>query len=102
MNKELARAVILASKGGIMNVGFTKADGSFRQMLCRNRVKKGVKGTGAPLKVDTVMRVFDMKKQAWRTIPLERVEFIRTNKAEVRERGGKHGNKKVSGNDFSG
>ena len=69
---------IKSLKGEIFTVKFVKKDGTERVMNCRRGVSKGVKGTGNPLSIKTsVLRVFDMKKGAFRTINLKTVEWIK-------------------------
>ena len=69
------------TKGTFFSAEFIKKDGSVRFMLCRNGVKKGLKG--GTLKYNARERgnavVWDVKKSAYRTIPLDRVVSICAN-----------------------
>ena len=63
--------LISHTNGKFFHVAFMKADGSLREMTCRLGVQIGVKGTGHDIKPDTpAMRVWDVNKGAFRTIPL--------------------------------
>lgn len=76
------KAQILATKGRIFSVTFTKKDGTERRMVCRTGVQKGVKGVG--LKFDpnskNLMVVFDMQKKAFRMINLSTLLSFKFNK----------------------
>ena len=64
---------ILETKGRIFSVGIVKKDGTFRNLVCRLGVTKGVKGTGlrfAPL-AKRLMTVYDIQKHAFRTVNLQ-------------------------------
>ena len=71
---------IRATKGRIFSLGFVKVDGSYRKMVCRIGVRKGVKGTGKPddLTVLPYRRVYDMQKDAWRRINLNTATWIKS------------------------
>ena len=69
---EEAKKLLNATNGRFFHVTFLKADGSIREMTCRTGVKIGVKGTGHAIKADTpAMRVWDVNKGAFRTIPTD-------------------------------
>lgn len=73
--------LVRSSSGRIMNITFTKADGSLREMRCRTGVKKGVKGTGRRPGLHTAtIPVFDMEKEAWRSFNLDRVHTVSMDK----------------------
>ena len=73
------------TKGTFFSAKFIKRDGSTRVMLCRNGVKKGLKG--GTLKYNPRERgnavVWDIKKSAYRTIPLSRVTKLKINKKTI-------------------
>jgi len=88
MNKTISKAWIDKlqneidnTRGTFFSAKFTKQDGSTRVMLCRNGVKKGLKG--GTLKYSPRERgnaiVWDVKKSAYRTIPLVRVISMNIN-----------------------
>ena len=65
--------LIKSTNGRFFRVTFIKADGTIRKMIARIGCKIGVKGTGHALKVDNIVRVFDIIKREWRSIPLDRL-----------------------------
>jgi len=73
------------TKGTFFSAKFIKRDGSTRVMLCRNGVKKGLKG--GTLKYNPRERgnavVWDLNKSAYRTIPLARVTKLKINKKTI-------------------
>ena len=73
------------TKGQFFSAKFIKRDGSTRVMLCRNGVRKGLKG--GTLKYNPRERgnavVWDIKKSAYRTIPLSRVTKLKINKKTI-------------------
>ena len=72
--------VLLGSEGKIVSLGFTKKDGTFRKMLCRVGVHKDVKGTGNGNSPPVpIMRVYDMQKNAWRSVNGDTIQYIKTN-----------------------
>ena len=88
MNKTISKAWIDKlqneidnTRGTFFSAKFTKQDGSTRVMLCRNGVKRGLKG--GTLKYSPRERgnaiVWDVKKSAYRTIPLVRVISMNIN-----------------------
>jgi len=67
------------SNGRIMNIVFTKKDGTRRSMNCRLGVKKGVTGKGMryyPI-LKGLLTVFDMNKNAFRTVNLQTIERVK-------------------------
>ena len=66
--------------GNIYSVGFYKrTDGTFRQMICRGKVYRGLRGGTLkfnPLERDLV-QVYDMRKKGYRLIPCENVVTIK-------------------------
>ena len=66
--------MIRSTNGKIFRVNFIKKDGTARKMVCRIKVKKNVNGNGHRIGLaSAVIRVFDMQKLAYRSIPLDRV-----------------------------
>lgn len=82
---DFVQNAIDSTKGKFFSAEFIKKDGSVRFMLCRNGVKKGLKG--GELKYNPRERgnavVWDVKKSAYRTIPLSRVIKLKTNKTTL-------------------
>jgi hypothetical protein len=76
-----------ASGGKIFTVIFVKKDGSRREMNCRMGVTKGVKGTG--IKVSNARKrkgfipVYDVKKNAWRSINLYTLKELKINRRTI-------------------
>lgn len=52
---------------------FVKKNGEIRKMLCRVGVKKYLKGGVKKYDYDDLLTVYDLKKKAYRTIPLSRL-----------------------------
>jgi hypothetical protein len=80
---ELSRLKELVGDGKIAAVTFIKrTNGEERRMICRTGVKKGVTGRGAAYDPNTknLLTVYDMEKQAFRTIPAENVVEIHARK----------------------
>ena len=74
IQSEYWKAMISGTKGKFFRVTFIKANGEIRTMQARTGVKKGVKGTGYKLNPGTnAVRVSDIRKGAFRTIPCSRV-----------------------------
>ena len=70
------RDLIGMTKGKLFRVTFVKADGTIRTMICRTGVKRYLKGGGYNMKPEVALirrRVFDFKKRAYRTIPIDRI-----------------------------
>ena len=70
----------------IFRIDFTKKDNTFRIMICRGGVKKGVTGKGLKYNPKDYNNriVFDMQKDAFRTIPLERVHSLTYKKTKYK------------------
>jgi len=69
----------IAATGHIFKVVFIKrTTGEKRVMVCRGRVKKGVKGVGLAFEPNEkqLLVVYDMQKQGYRMIPYDRVTRI--------------------------
>lgn len=79
LNVNELREAINETKGKFFSVEFTKKDGSYRKMLCRTGVKKHLKGGELPYDPieKMLLPVYDVQKQAYRTIPLNRVHAIK-------------------------
>ena len=80
---ELSKLKELVGGGKIAAVTFIKrSNGEERRMLCRTGVHKGVKGVGAPYDASSknLLTVYDMEKQAFRTIPAENVVEVHARK----------------------
>lgn len=82
------RAFLRGTLGQIMTVKFTKrTTGEERIMVCRTGVKAHLKDptAQAPLSLvrqdieNTLLRVYDMQKRAYRSISLESVREIKAN-----------------------
>ena len=75
--------IIHELRRGIMNVVFTKADGTERKLICtlsedRIPADKMPKGTGKT-KTDVALPVFDMENNAWRSFrwdSVQKVDFL--------------------------
>lgn len=90
---------IRKSKGTIFSVGFTKKDGTYRTMVARLGVAKGVTGEGLKFKTandigkrnkeDTrnkyynLLPVYDMHKNAYRMINIDTINFLQIKGQEV-------------------
>lgn len=82
---ELTRLKQLLGGGKIASVTFVKrSDGMERKMLCRVGVRKGVTGRGAAYDAESknLLTVYDMEKQAFRTIPAENVVEVKARKQQ--------------------
>ena len=75
--------IIHELRRGIMNVVFTKADGSERKLICTLSednipADKKPKGNGT-VKSDVVLPVFDMENNSWRSFrwdSVQKVDFL--------------------------
>ena len=81
--KRVKNFLIHKNKSGhIYSVGFYKrTDGTFRKMVCRGGVYKGLKGGTMkynPLSRDLV-QVYDMQNKGYRLIPCENMVEIKAN-----------------------
>lgn len=66
---------IKADHKKIFSAQFIKKDGTRRAMICRLGVTKGVKGVGMSYNPadHNIITVFDMRKNAFRSIPADRL-----------------------------
>lgn len=72
--------IIRNNRSQIMTIEFIrKTDGKFRRMNCRLNVKKHLKGGKSTNKGPNRIVVFDMHKQAYRTVIAERVISVTIN-----------------------
>lgn len=84
LNKSAAKLMInRLPKGSIFSVSFIKADGSVRDMTCRQGVAKYVKGTGRENTDPNLIRVFEMNTDRegasnYRCFKVDRLLQIRT------------------------
>ena len=64
----------------MFSLQFIKKDGTKRVMLARFNVTKGLTGKGAKYNAEdyNLMTVFDMNKSAYRSVPLDRLLWLRT------------------------
>lgn len=64
----------------MFSLEFIKKDGTKRVMLARFNVKKGLTGKGAKYNAEkhNLMTVYDMNKNAYRSVPLDRLIWLRT------------------------
>ena len=85
MKRDDARKFLYDLVGGsIFTVVFVKKNGELREMNCRKGVKKYLTGAGAkynPREYDLVF-VYDLKKQAYRTINISTLQTLRINGEE--------------------
>ena len=77
---EAQNEVLDALRNGILDVAFTKADGSERKLICtlnedRIPADKKPKGTGHT-KNDAVLPVFDMENNSWRSFRWDSIQKI--------------------------
>ena len=63
---------------GVVRVDFTKVDGTYRSMLCTRNftsIPESQVPHGSKKKPnDSVLKVFDIEKQAWRSIRVENIQ----------------------------
>lgn len=64
----------------MFSLEFVKKDGTKRIMLARFNVKKGLTGKGQRYNTDDydLLNVYDMNKEGYRSVPLNRLLWIRT------------------------
>ena len=64
----------------MFSLEFVKKDGTKRIMLARFNVKKGLTGKGQKYNPDDydLLNVYDMNKEGYRSVPLNRLLWIRT------------------------
>ena len=70
---DAVKNTIELTKGRFFVVTFIKADGTIRKMTTRTGVKKGIKGTGVPMKSDDTIRLYDVNIQQYRTVKPSKV-----------------------------
>lgn len=75
--------------GQFFTVEFVKKDGTLRTMNCRTGVKKYLSNNGKTIKIthpidNGILRVFDVKKDAYRSINLDTVKKINLNKVSYK------------------
>ena len=63
---------------------FVKKNGEVRKMLCRVGVKKYLKGGVKKYDYDNLVTVYDLKKKAYRTIPLDRLMEVRAKGKRIK------------------
>ena len=75
ISRVVATELINKSKGKIFTVSFIKKNGELRDMNCRLGVRKGINGKGMSYNptLKGLKPIFDMQKNAYRTINLESV-----------------------------
>lgn len=75
--------------GQFFTVEFIKKDGTLRKMNCRTGVKKYLSNNGKNIKItrpidNGILRVYDIKKEAYRSINLDTVKKINFNKVSYK------------------
>lgn len=74
------------TNGRFFSVSFIKKDGSARNMTARLGVRKGIKGTGTYSHTGDIhrnnMTVWDTAKRNFRTVPLDRIIWIKIDGQE--------------------
>lgn len=72
-------------KGNFFRACFLKKDGTVREMTARFGVKKHLKGGELSYDAESMnyLIVFDVEKEAYRTINLDKLIFLRYNGKEV-------------------
>jgi hypothetical protein len=89
INKKDAFQMIMGQHEKIFSAQFIKKDGTFRAMVCRRGVTKGVKGVGMNYDpaAHNLVTVFDMRKNEFRSIPIDRLICFKMDgvKYEVKE-----------------
>jgi hypothetical protein len=75
--------------GQFFTVEFIKKDGTLRKMNCRTGVKKYLSNNGKTIKItrpidNGILRVYDIKKEAYRSINLDTVKKINFNKVSYK------------------
>jgi hypothetical protein len=75
--------------GQFFTVEFIKKDGTLRKMNCRTGVKKYLSKNGKTIKItrpidNGILRVYDIKKEAYRSINLDTVKKINFNKVSYK------------------
>ena len=71
-------------KNNFFYVEYRKKDDSLRKMNGRFGVKKHLKGGKSTTeKIDTMIPVYDMQKEAYRTINLDKIEYLKCGTLEL-------------------
>ena len=77
---------IRKSEGTIFRVDFIKKDGSYRKMIARLGVTKGVTGKG--MRYDPIERnllpVFDMRKLAYRMVCFDTIQYLQVRGRRIK------------------
>tara|TARA_Y100000361_G_C11002278_1_gene259963 strand:- start:213 stop:491 length:279 start_codon:yes stop_codon:yes gene_type:complete len=68
-----AKRALLQTGGRIFAVDYKKTDGTFRRVVARLHVGKGVKGTGPGYNRAVYIKVFDMHANGFRTLILDQI-----------------------------
>lgn len=72
------RSILDSTNGKVFSVHFVKKDGSYREMVCRNQVKKGtVGGVAGHAHIPHLYTVYDMQAQGFRCVNLTTVKKIK-------------------------
>lgn len=79
MESRALATIVAESNGKIVNVTFTKKDGTLRVMTCRLGVQKHLKGGESTLDGDKYLTVFDMAKQGYRAINKDTIVSVKAN-----------------------
>ena len=79
MESRALASIIAESNGKIVNVTFTKKDGTLRVMTCRLGVQKHLKGGESTLDADKYLTVFDMSKQGYRAINKDTIVSVKAS-----------------------
>jgi len=79
MDSRSLATIIAESNGKIVNVTFTKKDGSLRVMTCRLGVQKHLKGGESTLDADKYITVFSMQDQGYRAINKDTIVSVKAN-----------------------
>ena len=86
ITKDIAKDLILNSKGKIFNVNFMKQDNTARSLTGRLNVRKGITGKGLAFspKDYALISVYDINKNAFRFISIEKVYGLAINGNEYK------------------
>ena len=68
-----SKRALLTTKGRIFAVDYKKTDGTFRRVVARLHVGKGVKGTGPSYNRAVYIKVYDMHAHGFRTLILDSI-----------------------------
>ena len=75
-NAQTIKAIIDAAGGTLVNVRFTKKDGSIRSLTFNPRDFAEVKGTDNKCEDENIFRIRDIKLSQWRSFDARRVLSI--------------------------